>query len=230
MLIELSYIISLDMPKWPTNPAERIEYNTVIQNGDPSNASSVFHHLHTGTHVDAPFHFDANGKTIDQIPIEDFHYTKPLVLEIAKGKGERIRYEDLKLHESEIKECDILFLYTGHSRLRDISPEDFVDNFPCMEVMAAKYLRKEFPELKAIAMDSISYYSAITGGDEGFPCHHALLETNSEQKERTLLLFEDVNIQKLLGVERIKEICAFPIRFSQLEAAPVAMVAITDHI
>lgn len=27
MLIELSYIISLDMPKWPTNPAERIEYN-----------------------------------------------------------------------------------------------------------------------------------------------------------------------------------------------------------
>lgn len=31
MLIELSYIISLDMPKWPTNPAERIEYNTVIQ-------------------------------------------------------------------------------------------------------------------------------------------------------------------------------------------------------
>ena len=44
------------------------------------------------------------------------------------------------------------------------------------------------------------------------------------------LLFEDVNIQKLLGVERIKEICAFPIRFSQLEAAPVAMVAITDHI
>lgn len=162
--------------------------------------------------------------------IEDFHYTKPLVLEIAKGKGERIRYEDLKSHESEIKECDILFLYTGHSRLRDISPEDFVDNFPCMEVMAAKYLRKEFPRLKAIAMDSISYDSAITGEDEGFPCHHALLETNSEQKERTLLLFEDVNIQKLLGVERIKEICAFPIRFSQLEAAPVAMVAITDHI
>ena len=155
---------------------------------------------------------------------------KRQVLEIAKGKGERIRYEDLKSHESEIKECDILFLYTGHSRLRDISPEDFVDNFPCMEVMAAKYLRKEFPELKAIAMDSISYDSAITGGDEGFPCHHALLETNSEQKERTLLLFEDVNIQKLLGVERIKEICAFPIRFSQLEAAPVAMVAITDHI
>lgn len=85
---------------------------------------------------------------------------------------ERIRYEDLKSHESEIKECDILFLYTGHSRLRDISPEDFVDNFPCMEVMAAKYLRKEFPELKAIAMDSISYDSAITGGDEGF---HAIM-------------------------------------------------------
>lgn len=83
---------------------------------------------------------------------------------------------------------------------------------------------------RAINGDCTVDYSAITGEDEGFPCHHALLETNSEQKERTLLLFEDVNIQKLLGVERIKEICAFPIRFSQLEAAPVAMVAITDHI
>ena len=31
MLIELSYIISLDMPKWPTNPAERIEYKMEIQ-------------------------------------------------------------------------------------------------------------------------------------------------------------------------------------------------------
>lgn len=49
---------------------------------------------------------------------------------------------------------------------------------------------KRIPRLKAIAMDSISYDSAITGEDEGFPCHHALLETNSEQKERTLLLLK----------------------------------------
>ena len=56
-------------------------------------------------------------------------------------------------------------------------------------------------------------------------CWKQIVNRKNEQ-----LLFEDVNIQKLLGVERIKEICAFPIRFSQLEAAPVAMVAITDHI
>lgn len=46
-------------------------------------------------------------------------------------------------------------------------------------------------ELKAIAMDSvvISYDSAITGGDEGFPCHHALLETNSEIRKNEHCFF-----------------------------------------
>ena len=47
-----------------------------------------------------------------------------------------------------------------------------------------------------------------------------------------IVLVYQIQAGKVLDLfhKRIKDICAFPIRFSQLEAAPVAMVAITDHI
>lgn len=229
MFIELSYVIDRDMPKWPTNPAEAYDYNTAISRGDPSNASSVYHHLHTGTHVDAPFHFDAHGRTIEQIPTEDFYYTRPFVLDLKKRKGERIEYGDLKAVEDRISQSDILLIYTGYSDIREKDPEAFVDDFPSVAPEAAGYLRKNFPELKAVAVDTLSFDSARTGEKEGFPSHHALLETGEDSPERTLLLYEDVDLKKLSGVTGIKAICAFPVRFAGLEAGPVAMVAIVGE-
>ncbi|EEG72447.1 cyclase family protein [[Clostridium] hylemonae] len=226
MLIELSYVISEHVPKWPTNPEEKYDYNQAFRFGDTCNASSVYHHLHTGTHVDAPFHFDKTGRTIDEIPAEDFYYTAPLVLKLMKSEGERVELAELKVHEEEIAKCDILFLYTGYSDLRESSPEKFVSDFPSMAPDAARYLRKNFPGLKAVALDSISFDSAVTGAAEGFPSHHALLETNEEQTERTLLLYEDVNIKKLAEQDTVRAVCAFPVRFAGLEAGPVNMVAI----
>ena len=179
--------------------------------------------------MDAPWHFDDHGRTIEQIPIEDFYYTHPLVLTVRKSRGERIRREDLELYEEQLKEADIVLLYTGHSELREKDPAAFIDDFPCVDPKAALYLREEFPLLKAVAMDSISFDSAVTGDAEGYPSHHALLEVSEKTPQRTLLLFEDVNLRVLLGVKNILAICAFPVRFAGLEAAPVAMVAITGE-
>ena len=226
MLIELSYVISEDIPKWPTNPEEKYDYNQATRFGDASNASSVYHHLHTGTHVDAPFHFDPRGRTIDEIPVEDFYYRSPLVLKILKGKGGCIELSDLQAYEEQIAQSDILFIYTGYSVLRETDPQAFLDDFPSMAPEAARYLRKKFPALKAVALDSISFDSAKTGAEEGFPSHHALLETNEAQPERTLLLYEDVNISKIVDLDSIQAVCAFPVRFAGLEAGPVNMTAI----
>ena len=78
-----------------------------------------------------------------------------------------------------------------------------------------------------MALDSISFDSAATGAMEGFPSHHALLEMNEEQRERTLILYEDVNIKKLVELDdKVRAVCAFPVRFAGLEAGHVNMVAI----
>lgn len=228
MFTEISYILGPSIPKWPANPSEIPYITQSFEKGDPCNASSVYHHMHNGTHVDAPKHFSKNGKGIVDIPIEDFYYTSPLVITLKKGKGEFITKAELEKFEPEILKADILCIYTGYSDLRVTDPIAYVDNFPSFSSEAARYLRIAFPSLKAIALDAISVDNAITGPSEGFPVHKAFLEKLNEQDPRTLLLFEDVNLKKLIEIqEPIRAICAFPVRWEAAEAAPVSMVAIS---
>lgn len=226
MLLELSYVLSGSAPKWPTNPEETFVWEACTDRGDVNNASTITHHMHNGTHADAPKHFCATGRSIDELPIEDFCYRSPLVLKIVKGKGERIRRADLEPYADRIAKCDILLVYTGYADLREKDPKAYIDDFPCWGADAAAYLRKGFPELKAIAMDMLSVDSAVSGFAEGFPAHHAILDKDEAHPERTLLIFEDVNTRKLYEAGRpAKAIYAFPVRFAGLEAAPIAMVA-----
>jgi len=228
MLTEISYVMSPSIPKWPANPSEISYITQSLEKGDPCNASSVYHHMHNGTHVDAPKHFSKNGKGIVDIPIDDFYYSAPLVINLKKNKGELITRDDLARFQSEIMKADILCIYTGYSDLRLQDPSAYVDNFPSFSVEAAQYLRFSFPFLKAIALDVISVDNAITGPSKGFPVHKAFLECLSEQDPRTLLLFEDVNLKKMTEIqEHIKAICAFPVRWESAEAAPVGMVVIS---
>lgn len=228
-LIELSYVIRTDSPRWPTNPEEKMIFEQSADRGDGCNASSVYHHMHNGTHVDAPRHFCPQGKTIDCIPVEDFYYQAPYVWRIPKRKGECITVQDIRVNEDKISEADILFIYTGYSELREKSPKDFTDDFPFISGEAASYLRGNFPKLKAIALDTLSVDSGVTGSMKGFPAHHALLDTYPENASGTLLIYEDVNVKMLLGYEKIHQICAFPLRFHGLEASPVSMVAFVQQ-
>lgn len=225
MLIELSHPIEEGMPMWPTNPSEKFIAEASSARGDVNNASSIFHHLHTGTHVDAPSHFDPNGKPIDRIPIENFYFENPCLIELPKQKGSLITLADLECMREKIEKCDILMIHTGYSLIRSTNVDAFTDDFPSLAPDAALYLRKEFPNLKAIALDTLSADSAVTGARDGFPSHHALLDTNTSRTERTLLIFEDVNTARVVG-KKIKCIFAFPLRLKGLEASPVAMVAV----
>ena len=198
MLIELSYPLSETTPKWPTNPDEQYYSVSDQTRGDVSTTSSVYHHMHNGTHMDTPRHFDPNGPTIEQLPIEDFYYTRPFVLRLDKKKGEMVTMQDVQAHLDELKTCDLLLIYTGYSSLRAKHPEQFMDDFPFLSPEFARYLRKELPLLEV---------------SEAFP-------------ERTLRIFEDVNIGALAGISNIQAVCAFPVRWVGLEAAPIAMVAI----
>ena len=101
-----------------------------------------------------------------------------------------------------------------------------MDDFPFLSPEFARYLRKELPQLKAIALDVLSVDSVVCGEEMGFAAHHALLEVSEAFPERTLRIFEDVNIGALAGISNIQAVCAFPVRWVGLEAAPIAMVAI----
>ncbi|MBO4459613.1 MAG: cyclase family protein [Clostridiales bacterium] len=57
---------------YPGDPSPSMERVMSIPDGDICNLTSFSMCAHNGTHVDAPFHFIDDGKTIDQIKLKRF--------------------------------------------------------------------------------------------------------------------------------------------------------------
>ena len=91
---------------FPGDPHPEIKRVNSIDRGDICNLTSLTMCAHNGTHVDAPFHFLNEGKTLEQMPLDSFvgdcyvtHYDGEIdaqeainILVKAKnaGAGERI--------------------------------------------------------------------------------------------------------------------------------------------
>jgi len=222
MYLELSYEIDKNMPIYPGSPKEEIIPNTRIKQGDHANCTTLKHFVHNGTHVDAPFHFYDKGSTIDQIPIEDFIYQNPLIINKKLKKSELLEVDDLKKYNEKIYLADILFFYTGYCKIRN-NPALYIDDFPAISEETAKFIRTRLLNVKAIAIDVLSIESAVLGPKENFKVHKILLDGDL-YNTRPLLIFEDVNIGKVLN-KKIKKIYAFPLRLKGLDASPVNIVA-----
>ncbi|GJQ48354.1 MAG: hypothetical protein HKUEN01_07400 [Candidatus Kuenenia stuttgartiensis] len=63
--------ISNAMITWPSDPAVSITGTSLISRGDFCNLSELKIGSHCGTHIDAPSHFLENGRTIDQLALEN---------------------------------------------------------------------------------------------------------------------------------------------------------------
>jgi arylformamidase len=58
------------MPTWPGSAGVRLTRAKSQAAGDSSNESQLDCGVHTGTHVDAPWHFLENGSTVEQLPLD----------------------------------------------------------------------------------------------------------------------------------------------------------------
>ena len=55
---------------FPGDPVPKKEMVSQIENGDVCNLSKLSMCAHNGTHIDAPFHFISDGKTVDKMGLE----------------------------------------------------------------------------------------------------------------------------------------------------------------
>jgi arylformamidase len=222
MLIELGYEFAEDMPVFPGSPKDEFHPHSRLSSGGESNTTFFHHFLHNGTHVDAPYHFWDKGRSIDEIPIEDFLYKHPLLIEKQLQRGELLGRVDLESCGGRLKRCDILLICTGYWKLRE-EAEKYCEDFPALSEEAARFIRLELPRLKAVAIDTLSIESPIQGPKTDFKVHKTLL-SGELHETRPVLVYEDINLGKLIG-RKIRSIYAFPLRLRGLDASPVNMVA-----
>ena len=68
---DISLSISPEMPTWPGDPKFSIERIQKIEEGADANVTQISMSVHTGTHVDAPYHFlGGNAPTIEVLAIK----------------------------------------------------------------------------------------------------------------------------------------------------------------
>ena len=69
-IYDISVTVSADLPVWPGDPPVSIESVAKIEDGANANVSRITMGVHTGTHVDAPFHFMNDGSTVEHLPLD----------------------------------------------------------------------------------------------------------------------------------------------------------------
>ena len=113
--VDLTHELANGMPIYPGDPSPSFERSATIEKNGV-NLTKLTLGSHTGTHTDAPIHFISGGEPIDQIPVKSF-IGEALVVDLSKTKaiGSGILPSDLQEFDSQIKDDDIVLLYTGSS-------------------------------------------------------------------------------------------------------------------
>src|SRR6202171_3815558 len=151
-LIDLSREIYAKMPRLPKHPSVIITSYTTHEEkriADGYSFSSAVFSLnmgdHSGTHVDAPVHFDETpgAKSIDEIPLENFFPEAVAPALSQKPLKSDISIADLEAAEKaagiEIRPKDTVLLHMDFYR-RAFGTEGYITDFPGLTKESATWL------------------------------------------------------------------------------------------
>ena len=97
-MIDLSRVIYDGMPKIPILPEVHVQKFLSLEKGHPLNVTELSLPCHAGTHVDAPIHIVANGKSIDELPVDAF-VGAGAAISVKKNGGEEVTARDFAWKE-----------------------------------------------------------------------------------------------------------------------------------
>ncbi|GAA1274002.1 cyclase family protein [Pseudonocardia aurantiaca] len=212
-LVDLSHQIWPGMPKIPILPEVERHQITSIADGAPMDISAITLALHVGTHVDAPSHVVAGGKSIDQIPVERFEGTA-VVAEVDRKPGEEITVDDVLAGGPAPQRGEFLLIATGWSE-KFTSP-DYADHPSLSPELAAWAVQRGIP---FVGVDMITPDLPVHRRGKGFdfPVHRTLLGAE-------VLIAENLTNLDGLGGRRVR-LRAFPLAILGGDAGPARILA-----
>ena len=228
ILIDLSREITHKMARLPNHPMVIIaDFTTHDEKrvADGYTFSSAVTSLnmgdHSGTHVDAPKHFDEKpgAKSIDEMPLENF-FTEAVCLDLShKALKSDISIADLEAAEKaagvEIRARDTVLLHMDFYN-RAHGTEGYITDFPGLTKESATWLGR-----KGIAMFGVEAASPGRPGRNNFEVHHVCRDMGFTHMEGL------VNMEQLVGKGRFRFI-GFPLKIKGGTGSPIRAVAWLD--
>lgn len=211
-MIFLSHLLSQTTPTYGNRNVFVLEKKSDISKGDVANDSFMHTTVHIGTHLDLPYHFYNEGKTIEDFNADFWFFSNPLYIEITPKHT--IVFEELieALEKLDKPECDILLVKTGICHQRE--EECFWENNYGFHPDLYDYLIQKFPNLRVFGFDSISV-SSFSERTIGREAHKRFLNP-----VRPILLLEDMNFCHVSHTNSFSNIIISPLRISKCDGVP----------
>jgi arylformamidase len=199
-VIDISRVLSKDTLVYPGDPKVGTKRIKNIER-DGVNLSRITLGLHSGTHIDAPSHYLAGGKTINEINLQSL-VGKARVCDLT-NVSETITEKELE--GCKIRKGEIILFKTRNSRLQT---NKFIRNFVSLSGDGADYLIKR--RIKAVGIDYLSIEAA-----DSCVVHKKLLTKN-------IPIIENLALKNVLP--GVYQIVCLPLKIKNGEAAPARCI------
>jgi len=202
-IIDVTVPLSASLPTFPGDPPFHMEFSHRIADGQPYNVTKVTMGVHSGTHVDAPFHFLAEGATVEALPLEIL-MGKVRVVQISGREAIDVpELEALDLAD----EIRVFFKTRMSGQLRSARfQEDFVHLTPAA---AARLVQA------GIKLVGVDYLSVEKFQSPDFATHHALLGAG-------VVIVEGLDLSEVDPGEY--EMACLPLRIVGADGSPARVV------
>ena len=202
LLHDISLKLAGDTVRWVTAPPFELEERRRMSKGYPNKNSALNMSIHSGTHIDAPFHFVAEGLTIDELPLDRF-IGAAMVFEVDPEKYiTKNHVESIKLDGA----TRVLFK-TRNSELQH--QREYEPDFAAFSVEADQSLVERGVELVGLE------YLSIAHADEQVRVHRAFLDHG-------VVLLEGIDLSHVASGRY--ELTCLPIQIGNSDGAPCGAV------
>ena len=147
------------MRVYPGDPQPKFNPHATIKDNN-ANITRITVGSHTGTHVDAPWHFLQEGNSIDVEPLDKFVGEAAI---IDASRKNSITAEDFSGYD--VRSNDIILIYSGTG--------DRLTDFAYLDISAAKWIVEHGVKCVGIDTASVEKY-----GSKDAPVHKMLLARN----------------------------------------------------
>ena len=165
-IVDVTLSVGPGMLTYPGDPVVSVERISDMSAGAASNLSVLSMSTHTGTHVDPPIHFVADGATIDRIPLDTL--IGPAHVIDMRGS---VTIGVPQLERADLPEDAerVLFMTDWSARWEEVSPA-FPSAYAALSPAGARWLIEL--GVRLVGIDFISIEGAT---DPTFPVHRTLL-------------------------------------------------------
>jgi arylformamidase len=209
MIYDVSVPIVNGMPVWPSDPPLKLTAQSHLSR-DKSHTvqvTSIEMGSHTGTHMDAPYHFVEGGRKLDEIPLEEL-VGPAMVIHIAGVPSITLKHLT-SLVWNDVRR--VLFKTDNSEHWNDGT---FYEKFVYLEPDAAEFLVQQGVRLVGIDYLSIDPYKS-----EKHPTHFVLLPRN-------VVIIEGLNLSHV--PPGVYQMVALPLRLLSGDGAPARVILIAS--